>query len=186
MKTNKPTFSRSAFNAEVKPVSGAVHQPMTTNQMDVHVKRLAQRFPYMFALPHMGMELAPEWVDIFTELCADIDLVLNKEPIGFQWRCLQRELGVPMWCWRLGRHPYAQVSVRSLAKTKNFQYMVLKEDSCWSLRCRIADLVGQAVEDAVVNSISVANIKAVHLELMDRGAPIPRWYDRPDMQGGYL
>ena len=160
MGINKPaasiytTHSISAANEKAKLAGNQFEQPMETNQMDVHVCVLAQRFPYMFEQPHMGMMLPSEWVDIFTELCQVIDFGLNQDHRGFQWRSLQRELGVPHWCWRLDRHPYSNLRVRSIPSVKNFQYMVVKKDPYRNLRRTITAVVELAVREAIVSSIS--------------------------------
>jgi hypothetical protein len=65
------------------------------------VQRLLQNYPYMIVSPNYGLEMCTAWEEIFSQLCADIDVLLGVDKRGFCWRQLAHEYGTAAWYWRL-------------------------------------------------------------------------------------
>lgn len=91
------------------PISPDVLPPARGfNELDHPMKnqlqQLQEKFPYMFNVDHIGIDVAPGWMPGFQKLCEKIDERLGADKRGFHWRQCKEKFGSARWYWKMDGH----------------------------------------------------------------------------------
>lgn len=98
MKSNIPGNSTSAPET-ASSGQGQVEPDTSGNWIDPQLAGLVQSYPYMFAPPNLGLSMRVGWLQLFAQLCADIDALLGDDKCGFRWRQTKEKFGSARWYW---------------------------------------------------------------------------------------
>lgn len=64
-------------------------------------KEVRERFPYMWRGDDLGIFVAKGWMQIFAQVCTDIDALLGEDKRGFRWLQIKEKFGAPRFYCRM-------------------------------------------------------------------------------------
>ena len=111
-------------------------------------KELKARYPYQFAVPHIGLSFYRGWMPVFAQLCADIDVQLGLNKGGFHWGQPKEKFGSARWYCQMEpllepNEAAEDLTHLSIAQI-NERYLCLADPQEVALRERIQSLQREA------------------------------------------
>lgn len=65
---------------------------------------LKAKYLYMFPDESLGFSIAHGWIDLFAQLCADIEALLGEEKLRFHWIQVKEKFGSARFYWQFGKY----------------------------------------------------------------------------------
>lgn len=65
---------------------------------------IKSKYPYMFSDQTIEASLAHGWIDLFAQLCDDLDAILGDERARFSWIQVKEKFGSARFYWKFGKY----------------------------------------------------------------------------------
>ncbi len=82
-------------------------------------KQLRACYPYMFSGPNIGITIPRGWIELFANVCVEVDALLGPDKRGFHWTQVKEKFGAARWYFTMDTDP-GEVSVRQQVKFSQF------------------------------------------------------------------
>jgi hypothetical protein len=82
-------------------------------------REIRARFPYMFDGPNIGITIHRGWIELFANVCVEVDVILYTDKRGFHWTQVKEKFGMARWYWTMDVDP-SETSVRQAVKFSEF------------------------------------------------------------------
>jgi len=143
---NKTTLSQQLTGTRLVKATSGCDADLT----DIRLLQLSRHFRYMFRQPLTDMNLPPQCLPSFVQLCVDIDAKLICDKLGFHWVNMCADSNALCWYWRVSGNGDACVGVFEDESCSTFVLAHPKGDPNYAIRQVIGERVKRAMQEAML------------------------------------
>ena len=130
------------------------------------LNELKQRFGYMFAGPHIGLDIYRGWFHDFAQACEQIDALLVNDKIGFHFSQIKEKYGWSRYYFDTDRANLMRISTRDGDGIVESIFGLKDEHD---IEKQIASILSDAEQKSMhkcINCSGPAEIRKVHAMLL--------------------